>query len=66
VTGRENTLRSENFIAVNAGKHQCVNGHDLHSGNLYVCPRGKRECRTCRSEAWRRYRSRKKQLEGVI
>lgn|SRR5690625_726166 len=58
VTGRINTLRSDNFIAHNYRKTHCVRGHPLSGMNLYVCPRGKRECRTCRAEANARRRRR--------
>lgn len=58
VTPQINTLRSENFIAVNARKTHCVRGHPLSGPNLYVCPRGKRECRQCRAEANRKLRPR--------
>jgi len=41
-------------------KTVCKNGHPLSGSNLYVCPRGRRECRTCRSEATARSQARKK------
>lgn len=34
-------------------------GHPLTGANLYVCPRGRRECRTCRNEATNRARARR-------
>lgn len=57
--------RSANLRRGNAGRRQrdrthCVHGHEYTAGNTYTCPRGKRECRTCRREADRRYKNRKK------
>jgi hypothetical protein len=54
VTHKENTLRSSNFIAVNASKEVCKRGHLLSGPNLYAY-QGHRWCKTCRkaaSEAW--------------
>jgi len=42
----------------NQKKTHCKNGHPLSGDNLYVCPRGRRECRTCRAEASRAYEAR--------
>lgn len=33
----------------------CRKGHALVGDNLYVCPKGKRECKTCRREASKRF-----------
>ncbi|ALJ22053.1 HNH endonuclease signature motif containing protein [Microbacterium sp. No. 7] len=64
VTARENTDRSENYIAKNRRKTACVRGHDLTGSNLIIkAVRGKapyRQCRECRnSEALARYHARK-------
>jgi hypothetical protein len=32
-------------------KTACPKGHSYSGANLYICPRGKRECRTCKREA---------------
>lgn len=51
VTTRENTLRSENFIAHHARKTHCVRGHPFDAENTYIEPRrGGRVCRTCRRD----------------
>lgn len=39
---------------------ECVRGHRFTPENTYVCPRGKRECRTCRNAASRRHKNRRK------
>ncbi len=33
---------------------ECKYGHPLSGDNLYICPQGKRGCKTCRREAVRR------------
>lgn len=38
-------------------KDKCVHGHLLSGNNLYMCPRGYRECRTCRRTALIKWRS---------
>lgn len=40
--------------SVNRAKTHCVRGHVLSGENLYVDPRGRRGCRTCRSDNSRR------------
>lgn len=40
-------------------KTHCPRGHPLSGENLYVCPRGKRQCRICKSEASRRFAMRR-------
>lgn len=45
VTGRVNTLRSENPCAKNARKTHCIRGHELPSVRNY---HGKRQCNECR------------------
>lgn len=54
--GVENTLRGKNIWAVNARKTQCKHGHPLSGPNLYVNPRGQRQCRTCQAAREQRYR----------
>jgi hypothetical protein len=58
VTNRENLLRGETFAARNAEKTHCPQGHSLSGPNLYVCPRGKRQCRSCRRSQLRAFRAR--------
>jgi hypothetical protein len=57
----ENLMRSPVAPAsVNASKTHCARaGHPLSGANLYICPRGKRECRACRRETTARSRARK-------
>jgi hypothetical protein len=57
----ENLMRSpEAPASVNAQKTHCSRGgHPLSGSNLYICPRGKRECRTCRRETSRRFAARR-------
>jgi hypothetical protein len=61
VTQRENTLRGIGPAAKNARKLRCKNGHLLSGNNLYVCPRGYRECRICRKAAGERAAKRRRQ-----
>lgn len=65
VTPRENTLRTENLIAVNARKTHCKRGHEFTAENTqwkhYVYkgkPRIGRACKTCRLEWARENRER--------
>jgi hypothetical protein len=50
VTGRENALRGESFVAANARKTHCPAGHAYDTTNTYVDKNGYRECRTCHRE----------------
>jgi hypothetical protein len=59
VTTRENIVRGEGFAAEQARRTHCVRGgHPLSGPNLYVNPRGERECRTCRADSVVRRRAR--------
>jgi hypothetical protein len=40
--------------ALSASKTHCVNGHAYDDGNLYVDPRGRRQCKLCRRAATQR------------
>lgn len=60
VTQQENIRRSDGVQAINARKTACHNGHPFDEANTYVCPRGRRECRICRTAASRAYYERKK------
>ena len=44
-----------NTGAINAAKTHCPQGHPYSGENLYVDPRGSRQCRACKREANRRY-----------
>lgn len=49
VPRRINILRGTSQSAINARKTHCVRGHPFDSGNTYVTPDGRRQCRTCRN-----------------
>lgn len=49
VTHRENIMRSDAPLAINARKTQCSRGHELAGVNLYVRSNGYRQCRACAS-----------------
>lgn len=53
VTYKENQRRGLNGIL----KMFCANGHDFVGENIYVDPRGWRECRICRYDAVVRHRA---------
>lgn len=56
VSWAENNHRGDSFSGYNLRKTHCLRGnHPLIGNNLYTDPRGKRECRTCRNEAARRF-----------
>lgn len=55
VTRRINMFRSNNQGAKNSCKTSCPKGHPLSGDNLYVNPKGARECRTCHVLRWRAY-----------
>ena len=59
VTSRENNLRNpRSMLSINSAKTRCLNGHALAGPNLYVDPRGRRQCKTCRRNAVYRYEKR--------
>lgn len=60
VTQRENTLRGTSPAAENAKKTHCKRDHPLSGENLYINPRGERQCRVCsnaRSAAYQQRRA---------
>lgn len=69
VTGKENLMRSESFVAINAQKTQCPQGHPYDGENLWIIktgPRkGKRECRACALDYARSVTGRKNNREAV-
>jgi hypothetical protein len=48
VTRAENLRRGIGPAAVNSRKVVCIRGHELAGENLYINPRGQRQCKTCR------------------
>ena len=55
VSPAENLRRAPDQIStVNAAKTHCKMGHEFTAENIYSA-RGRRECRSCRTEAVRRY-----------
>lgn len=62
VTQEENVLRSpESPSAVNSRKTHCKHGHPYSGDNLYVTPRGERQCRICVAAAKERFKERTRQ-----
>lgn len=55
VTNRENVLSGTGITAGNVTKTACPRGHTLSGDNLYLTPRGHRDCRACRRAAQARY-----------
>lgn len=56
VTAKENQARTYSCTAINARKTHCPSNHPLSGANLYICPRGRRNCRECRrSDVLRHY-----------
>jgi hypothetical protein len=50
VTNKANILRGKAPQAKNARKTHCKKGHPLSGDNLYINPKGERNCRTCQDE----------------
>lgn len=50
VTCRENLLRGSGWVAVNARKTECPQGHPYDEANTYRRSNGRRVCRTCGRE----------------
>ncbi|MFB8122066.1 HNH endonuclease signature motif containing protein [Streptomyces bacillaris] len=62
VTRRVNLLRSTNFTALEAAQTDCITGHPLSGPNLYMDPRGRRQCRECRRRRNRESKARKRAM----
>jgi hypothetical protein len=63
VTHAENLRRSPNALGTqNLGKTHCPAGHSYSGANLYVTPKGGRDCRTCRREAKARFDARQREV----
>lgn len=62
VTLKENQMRGDAFVAANAAKTHCPQGHPFTDENTATRPDrpGHRECRTCARAAKRRYKQRKR------
>ncbi len=60
VTHRENILRGENFIAQNARKTHCPQGHELKPDNLVPSLLPYRKCYICAMDSLHRYRTKKR------
>lgn len=55
VTRKENVLRGFSLSAMQSRQKNCNRGHPLSGDNLYITPRGKRQCRSCRKQSMERY-----------
>jgi len=62
VTTQENTRRG-NVGKNHADKTHCPQGHKYAGDNLYIDPRGKRQCKTCRRQSGLKYYQRKKEAQ---
>ena len=60
VTIRENNLRGIAPSSDNARKTHCQHGHPLFGENLYIEPRGFRNCRECKRKWQREYGARRR------
>lgn len=59
VTRQINQLRGFGVSGISSRKTHCINGHEFSPENTYVNGKGHRVCRTCRSEAMRRYQQKR-------
>jgi hypothetical protein len=58
VTRAENLRRGDGFGGINSRKVVCIHGHELAGDNLYVDPRGRRQCKACRAAQQKEFRAR--------
>lgn len=58
VTQRENWMRGQTPSRLATETQSCRRGHPFDAANTYVTPRGRRNCRACRTAATRRYTQR--------
>lgn len=56
VTQQENNARSNSLSAINARKVVCIRGHSLSGDNLYITPKGRRQCKACVALAQKKWR----------
>ena len=61
VSNRENVLCGNGSAAVRHRQTECLRGHELSGANVYVGPDGTRECRICKRQRLRAWRSRAKE-----
>ena len=61
VDSKTNTLAGIGPTAINARKLVCGEGHPLTGDNLYICPRGRRNCRECKKARTRESRMKQRQ-----
>lgn len=60
VSSRENTIRGENFCALQVRQTHCKWGHPFDQSNTYINPfNGERHCRECARINGRRFRQRR-------
>lgn len=59
VTIRENVLRGVGRSAVNHRKTHCKYGHEFSPKNTHIDPKGKRVCRACKRDTYRKVQQRK-------
>jgi hypothetical protein len=62
VTNRENTIRGkagEVNAARQRAKQRCPKGHPYSGSNLYVNPRGERQCKSCQREREKAHKARR-------
>lgn len=64
VTQAENLRRGFSPTANNARKTLCVRGHSLYGENLYVTPKGYRQCRECIRIRWLHFSARRRSGDG--
>lgn len=57
VTQQENIRRGECAAARHARQIHCKRGHPLSGDNLYITPDGRRQCKICKLELLRKFRS---------
>jgi len=60
VTRKENVIRGFSPAARQSRQKNCKRGHALSGDNLYVTPKGRRQCRSCRKQAMKQYYERVK------
>jgi hypothetical protein len=61
VTSRVNSLRGISPAARLAASPTCPRGHLKTVENVYISPKGQRECRPCKKERIRRWKQQRKQ-----
>jgi hypothetical protein len=54
------TRKEHMALGVNMPRDFCIYGHPLSGDNLYVSPRGYRQCRKCVARSQREYQARKR------